>query len=61
MNLKEKQDYLQKNVNLCCACRNKETCLYRKQFNAKRVEYWYNHGIYFMVDKCIHYREEDVE
>lgn len=30
MNLKEKQDYLRKNVNLCCACRNKETCLYRK-------------------------------
>ena len=52
MNLKEKQDYLRKNVNLCCACRNKETCLYRKQFNAKRVEYWYNHGIYFKIGRA---------
>lgn len=60
MTLKEKQDYLRKNGNLCCTCRNKEICMYHKQFDARRVEYWYKHGVYLKVDQCAHYKEKEV-
>lgn len=60
MTTKEKQVYLRENANLCVTCRSKEICMYHKQFNTKRVEYWYNHGIHFKVDQCLNYREKEV-
>lgn len=60
MTTKEKQVYLRENANLCVTCRSKEICVHYKQFNARRVEYWYNHGIHFKVDQCAHYREKEV-
>lgn len=39
----------------------KNFCVYYKQFNARRVEYWYKHGIYFKVERCLDYKEKEVE
>ena len=61
MTPQEKHDYLRAHSSLCVTCANKEICVYYKQFNSKRVEYWYNHGVYFKVDQCTHYREKEGE
>ena len=60
MTEKEKHEYVREHANLCTTCANKEICVHYKQFNTKRVEYWYNHGVYLKVDQCAHYKEKEV-
>ena len=61
MTPQEKHEYLREHANLCTTCANKNFCVYYKQFNARRVEYWYKHVIYFKVERCLDYKEKEVE
>ena len=59
MTPQEKHNYLRTHGSLCVTCANKEICIHYKQFNSRRVEYWYNHGIHFKVDQCLNYKEKE--